>query len=139
MPSSEPLALTIGAFDPVHADHVALFRRCADLGSVLVGVNSDKFYRFYRGKDPVFTCEERMAMVVATGYAAIMNDGAGRELIESVRPYYLVVGNDWLEHEYLKQIDVTTADLQRWGVTMVFTPRGTNISGTELRERLQSD
>ena len=129
--------LTIGSFDPVHADHVALFRRCEKLGTLLVGVNTDAFIREYRHVEPMFPMSQRIAMVGATGFTACRNDGPGRELIEFVRPEFLVVGNDWLERDYLKQIDMTVEDIQRLGITVVFTPRGTSISGTELRERIR--
>ena len=125
--------LTIGTFDPVHVDHVALFRRAERFGLLVVGVNSDRFVGFYRGRAAMFSENERRAQVSALGYATELNDGPGIDLVREVSPNYLVIGNDWLEGDYLAQIAATPADLR--DIALVFLPRGRTISSTEIRER----
>lgn len=130
------VALTIGSFDPVHVDHVLLFRRCERYADeVVVGVNSDRFYETYRKAPPMFTENERLQQVRRLGYAAMLNDGPGRELIKDVRPDIIVVGHDWLDRGYLEQIGVTPEDLQNWKVALLFVPRGDTISSSDIRER----
>ena len=127
--------LTIGTFDPVHADHVYLFRRCAALGELTVGVNSDSFVEFYRHKSPIFSQDERMAQVEATGYRAVLNDGSGRDLIYSLQPHILAIGSDWLRRDYFAQLAVNPDDLEELGVGLLYLPRGVTISASELKER----
>lgn len=127
--------LTIGTFDPVHADHVFLFRRCAALGDLTVGVNSDEFVRFYRGSPPMFSQDERMAQVRATGYDATLNDGSGRDLIVSMQPDVLAIGSDWLRRDYFAQLAVDPDFLDDLEVGLLYLPRGTTISASELKDR----
>ena len=129
-------ALTIGSFDPVHVDHVVLFRRCEELADeVVVAVNSDRFYTEYRGYPPTFKESERMQMVRVLGYTVVLNDGPGREVIQRVKPDLLVIGSDWLGKDYLSQIDCTRDFLERLGVSLLYVPRGRTISSTELKAR----
>lgn len=128
------VALTIGSFDPVHVDHVLLFRRCEELADkVVVGVNSDDFYITYRNQKPMFDQQARMDMVAALGYEVWTNDGAGRELIERILPHFLVVGSDWLGRDYLAQVNIDEKFMQKHDVTVVFVPRGTHVSSGEIR------
>ena len=129
-------ALTIGSFDPVHVDHVLLFRRCEALADkVVVGVNSDDFYFKYRGELPMFDQATRVRMVAALGYETWVNHSAGRQLIERIGPNFLVVGSDWLGRDYLSQVDLDEKFLQTHDLTVVFTPRGTHVSGRDIRGR----
>jgi cytidyltransferase-like protein len=130
--------LTLGTWDPVHADHAAFLRRCEGLGEVVVGVNSDRFVRAYRGRPPVFSQLERQDQVEALGYEVVLNDGPGREVIDLVRPGWLVVGSDWLGRDYLKQIDVTPTFLEERDIALAFLPRGRTISATELKARIRA-
>jgi cytidyltransferase-like protein len=128
------VALTIGTFDPVHVDHVVLFRRCERFADeVVVGVNSDRFCLSYRGRITSFSQDERLAQVRALGYTAHLNDGPGIELIQDVNPDYVVVGGDWLARDYLGQIGAAPSDFERIG--LVYLPRGRTISSTQIRER----
>jgi cytidyltransferase-like protein len=129
----KPKVLTIGSFDPVHVDHMLLFRRCQQFGEVTVGVNSDRFYAAYRGKEPRFPQEHRMAQVEALGFRAVLNDGPGRDLICAEKPNFLVVGNDWLNLDYLRQIRMNVYELQELQCALVFLPRGEHISGADIR------
>lgn len=128
--------LTIGSFDPLHADHMRLLQRCQDLGDkVTVGVNSDTFYQRYRGVPPMFKYTERKGMIEQLGFSVALNDGPGRVLIQDVMPHYLVVGSDWLKKDYLTQISVSAEELASWNVALVFVPRGEWISDTDLKRR----
>lgn len=131
--------LTIGTWDPVHADHVALMHRCERYADqVLVGVNSDTFVRTYRREPAVFTEKERMEQVEAVGYQPLLNDGPGRELIDRVRPTLIAVGSDWLARDYMGQIGVTVDWLEDREIGLLFLPRGTTISSTAMKERFRA-
>lgn len=128
--------LTIGTFDPVHVDHVLLFRRALEhCEELLVGVNSDAFVGTYRGESPLFDQDERMEMVRALGHGVRLNDGPGRDLIEELSPHVLVVGGDWLGRDYLAQIDTPAEVFDRREITLVFVPYGPHITSSELKRR----
>jgi len=61
------MGLTIytgGTFDLFHAGHVAFLKRCAELGSVTVSLNTDEFIDEYRGKKPIISYAEREAVLL---------------------------------------------------------------------------
>lgn len=128
-------ALTIGTFDVPHLGHAFLFQQCGRLGRVVVGVNSDAFVIEYKGEAPVYDYAERAAAVRALGYEVVGNDGPGRDVIEAVRPDYLVIGSDWATRDYYAQIDVDQAWLDERRITMVYVPRVPGLASSGIRER----
>lgn len=134
------VALTIGTFDTPHIGHAALILRCAELADeVVVGVNSDWFVQKYKGVKPVYNEDERMELMRYLTPDVRLNDGPGGDLIAQVKPDYLVIGNDWLGRDYLKQIDMTVEDFQNWNLTLVYVPVTLGISTTDIKQRLQGE
>lgn len=130
--------VALGTFDCLHYGHVRLFQRAACLGSLTVGVNSDRFVRHYKGVDPVSNHHRRAATVAALSCVddVLINDGPGRDLIEQTLPRFLVVGSDWHGRDYLAQIDIDQDRLDWLGVSVVYMPRTPDVSSSEIRDRL---
>jgi len=129
--------LTIGTFDPPHLGHANLLRQARAFGDHLtVGVNSDAFVETYRGRRPVYSESERLALLAHLADAVLLNDGPGRDCILAADPDVLVVGSDWLARDYLAQIDMTAEDFADWGLSLVFVPRTPGVSSTDLKARL---
>lgn len=124
--------LTLGTFDVPHAGHAAFLRRCAEYGDVLVGVNSDRFVAEYKGDPPVYSEAERLALIRAMGYAAVVNDGPGIALIEEQEPDLLAIGSDWLTRNYLGQIG-----MERPTLPILFIPYTDLISTSDIKQRLR--
>ena len=132
--------LTIGTFDLLHIGHLELLKYCRALtsenGRVSVGLNTEEFCNSY-GKFPVQSWEDRCENLKT--YARVWgtniheNHSWGKELILKVKPSYLVVGNDWLDRDYMKQIGMTTALLSKHHVTVCFAPRTTGVSTSAIR------
>jgi glycerol-3-phosphate cytidylyltransferase len=132
-----PTVLTIGTFDTPHVGHAALINRCRELGKhVVVGVNSDEFVTKYKGVPPIYSQQERMDLMAELGVEVALNDGPGFWLIGQVKPDFLVIGNDWLGRDYLKQISMTAKDFQDWGLTMVYVPATMGISTSDIKARM---
>lgn len=131
-----PLVLTLGTFDVPHMGHAAFLRRCAALGTLLVGVNTDAFVMEYKGTLPVFSYEERCQIIQSLGYNTTPNGTAGRGAIKKWRPDYLVVGTDWLKKPYMNQIDMTPELFEEYGCSLVYVPYTDGISTTLIKERL---
>ena len=131
--------LTIGTFDVPHLGHAFLFRKCLELGTdLVVGVNSDRFVGSYKGIAPTYDQDERMSIIAALGYRVELNDGPGRDLIYSVKPAVLAIGDDWMPgkgKDYLRQIDMLPEDFDVLGCTLAFIPLRIQ-STTEIRARL---
>lgn len=131
-----PRVLTLGTFAIPHMGHAAFLRASEAFGSVEVGVNSDAFVMHYRGTRPLFSQDERMAFVSALGYPVHLNDGPGRELIDTIRPDVLTIGTDWARRDYLAQIGVDQDWLDERGITVAYIPmRPADISSSEIARR----
>lgn len=133
--------MTIGTFDMPHIGHAILVDRCRQLGDhVIVGVNTDRFVSEFKGVAPVYTQDERAELMMQLpGVFVDFNDGPGRDFILKHKPDALVIGNDWLGRDYLKQIDMQPKDFWHWGITLVYVPYTEGISATELKWRLKKN
>lgn len=132
-------ALTIGTFDTPHLGHGYLFSFCDSLADrVVVGVNTDRFVQAYKKIEPLYRTAERISIIAQLGYEVVENDSAGRELIDRIRPDFLVIGSDWARRDYLAQIDVTVDDLDAWRCALVYTPNIAGVSSTEIKRRART-
>lgn len=129
--------LTMGTWSVPHLGHAAFLRRCAEFGDLVVGVNSDAFVTRYRGEPALFNENERLTLIEALGYRAVINDGPGADLIRTIRPWLLVVGTDWARRDYHAQIGMDQDEMDVLGVGLLFLPvRPLGISSSEIRRRL---
>ena len=84
------IVYTGGTFDLLHAGHIAFLRRCAELGRVVVSLNTDEFISAYKGRPPVMSYSEREAVLLGCRYVdeVVPNRGGAdsRIAIEDVEP-----------------------------------------------------
>ena len=135
------LSVYTGAtFDLFHANHVRFLKRCAELGSVTVSLNTDEFIQAYKGKPPVIPYEERAAVVAGCRYvsAVIPNVGGAdsRVAIDLVKPDMIVIGSDWARRDYYAQMGFDQDWLDERGIGLVYIPYTAGISSTEIKSRL---
>ena len=134
---------TGGTFDLPHAGHVAFLRRCAQLGRVVVALNTDDFIERYKGKPPLMTYNERAAVIGE--FASVEEvkpnvDGEdSRQLIEYFRPDIIAIGSDWARRDYYKQMGFTQDWLDERGISLLYIPYTPGISTTELKRRIAVD
>lgn len=121
-----------------HTGHAVFLRKCEQFSSdVIVGVNSDAFVTRYKGKPPIFGEEERLDLIRALGYPAVLNDGPGRDLIEEIKPDVIAIGTDWAKRDYYAQIDTPLDFFEKNGISLVYIPYTYGISSSLLKERLR--
>lgn len=92
--------LTFGTFDVFHVGHLRILERAATLGDrLLVGVSADALNLRKKGRTPVFSEAERLAIVKAL---KVVDDVFVEESLEQKRDYILehgadvlVMGDDW--------------------------------------------
>ena len=126
--------LTLGTFDLLHHGHERLFARCKELGQLNIGVNSDDFVVEYKNVVPADDERTRIAKCSKFGRTWLHK---GRhhtpELIKAIAPRYIVVGDDWLERDYLGQLGIDRDFTEYWQVSIVFVPYTRGVSSSELR------
>lgn len=131
------MILTSGAFDGLHAGHVAYLRAAARLSDdgqrdelLLVAVAPDAYIRQAKGREPFWTQRDRAATVEALHCVSgvlYQQDLSPADLIRTLRPRLFVKGADW--HVMGLPIEVTVACAE-CGTVIVFT----ETSGRHVRE-----
>ena len=92
--------ITFGTFDVFHVGHLRVLERAAELGDrLVVGVSADALNERKKGRAPVFSEKERLAIVAAL---RVVDDVFVEESLEQKRDYVishgadvLVMGDDW--------------------------------------------
>ncbi len=130
---------TGGTFDLLHSGHVNFLNRCAELGEVVVALNSDEFIASYKGKPPVMTYAEREAVLLGLKSVmdVIQNRGGAdsRISIEIEDPDIIAIGSDWARKDYYKQMMFDQDWLDERGIALMYIPYTKGISTTELKAR----
>jgi rfaE bifunctional protein nucleotidyltransferase chain/domain len=94
------VVFTNGVFDILHPGHVRYLRDARALGTALiVGVNSDRSVRAYKGPDRPITAEqERAELLMALDVVdavVIFDQETPHAIVTTVQPDILVKGADW--------------------------------------------
>lgn len=139
------IVYTGGTFDLFHTGHVELLEYCyslADGGEVIISLNTDEFVTKYKGKPPIMNYEEREDVLMATKYVnrVIPNVGGtdSKPAISMVKPDIIVIGMDWLERDYCKQMDFTPQWLSENNITLCYVPRTRGVSTTSTKIRVKN-
>ncbi|WP_109508278.1 adenylyltransferase/cytidyltransferase family protein [Nocardioides speluncae] len=132
---SEPrTVITFGTFDVFHVGHLRMIERAAGLGErLVVGVSADALNVRKKGREPVFSEQERLAIIAALRPV----DGVFlEESLELKRDYIveygadvLVMGDDWAgRFDELKDV-----------CEVVYLSRTPAISTTALIEKISGN
>ncbi len=134
------LIYTGGTFDLFHAGHVEFLRRCADLGRVLVSLNTDEFIEEYKGKPPVISYRDRESVLLSCKYVddVVPNIGGtdSRPAIELAAPNMVAIGSDWARKDYYTQMAFDQDWLDDRGIALAYIPYTQGISSTAIKERM---
>lgn len=89
-----------GTFDVLHIGHVRLLEYASSLGSLRIGIDSDKRVKELKGDDrPFNTLQDRIEMLLSLKYVNDVKSFDSREeminLIKAWEPDYMIVGSDY--------------------------------------------
>ena len=133
--SDRPLrrVVTFGTFDVLHVGHVSLLERARALGDrLIVGVSSDALNFSKKGRNPVFSQDERVEIVSSL---KVVDQVFVEESLEQKREYVLehqadilVMGDDWSgKFDFLSDI-----------CKVVYLPRTPSVSTTAIIEHISA-
>ena len=132
------VAMVDGAFDPIHAGHVAYFKaaKALDEGNieVLCNVASDKYVRSKH--PPLLPDNQRAAILDAmrdVDYTHI-NQMDTETVLEQLRPRYYVKGKDWEGRLPPRQVEICKTH----GIGIVYLDTVIDSSTTLLRTFAES-
>ena len=102
--NSESVVFTNGCFDILHRGHVEYLNQAKSLGKYLViGLNSDSSVKKIKGEDRPVNNETDRAFVLSNlkcvDAVIIFDEDTPYDLINTVRPDFLVKGGDWKEEQ----------------------------------------
>ena len=126
--------ITFGTFDVFHVGHLNIFERALSYGDrLVVGISTDALSISKKGRSPVYSQQERSAIVAALRCVdEVFWEESLEEKEQYIRRYnadVLVMGDDWAgkfdEFSGLCAIE--------------YLPRTPAISTTELIEKIQVD
>lgn len=134
------IVYTGGTFDLFHAGHVRFLERCAELGRVVVALNTDEFVAAYKGVPPVCSYAERATVLRACLHVdqVIANESGAdsRPTIEQVDPDLIVIGSDWAVRDYHSQMGFDQEWLDARGIGLAYIPYTAGISTSEVKRRV---
>ncbi len=131
MPGMARTVITFGTFDVFHVGHLRVIERAAALGDrLVVGVSADALNLRKKGREPVFSERERMAIVAALKpvHEVFLEESLElkRDYIRQYAADVLVMGDDW-KGRFDEMGDVCE---------VVYLPRTPAISTTALIEKI---
>jgi D-beta-D-heptose 7-phosphate kinase/D-beta-D-heptose 1-phosphate adenosyltransferase len=92
-----------GCFDILHRGHVELLKYCKSIGTVIVGLNSDKSIKRLKGAQrPIFNQEDRKFMLESCKFVdsvIIFEEDTPYNLIKDLKPDIIVKGGDYKPEE----------------------------------------
>ena len=121
--------ITFGTFDVFHVGHVNILERAAALGDkLIVGVSSDALNFSKKGRNPVYSQEDRMKIISVLSFVddVFLEESLEKKLeyIQTHSADVLVMGDDW-EGKF---------DMFKSYCEVVYLPRTPSISTTEIIE-----
>lgn len=123
--------------DMLHSGHIAIIKRAARLGKLIIGVLSDEAVVSYK-RFPLLPYKERKALFenIAGVYKVIeQKELSYRENLELLKPTYVVHGDDW-QNGFQKPIrDEVAAVLASYGGCLVEFPYAADERYIELENR----
>jgi len=137
------LIYTGGTFDLFHANHVHFLARCAELGDVVVVLNTDEFVKRYKGKPPIVEYNERKFILESCKYVRRVVENTGgadsKVMVEKIDPDIIAIGSDWARKDYYKQMGFDQDWLDGRDISLLYIPYGEGVSSTEIKRRIKVD
>lgn len=127
--------------DMLHSGHIAIIRRAARLGRLMIGVLTDEAVAGYK-RFPLLPCAERKAMLGSiAGVARVVEQTtlSYRENLEKYRPDFVVHGDDWVSGFQRPIRDEVAAVLAEYGGELVEFPYSADPKYKALENRARAE
>lgn len=127
--------------DMLHSGHIALIKKAARLGKLIVGVLSDEAVISYK-RFPLMPCRERMALFsnIAGVYRVVEQKTLSyRENLERLQPDFVVHGDDWKQGIQKPIRDEVVDMLVSYGGKLVEFPYSGGKKYAELEKRARAE
>ena len=125
--------------DTIHSGHIAIIKKAASLGKLTIGVLSDEAVASYK-RYPVMPYEERKTLIEnIKGVFRVVEQKtlSYAENLRTLRPDYLVHGDDWREGAQKPIRDEVVNILAEYGGKLVEHPYAKDSKYSEIEKRFE--
>lgn len=132
--------IAIGA-DIIHAGHLNVINKGAELGEVIVGLLTDEAIASYK-RVPIFTYEVRKTIFenIKNVSKVVKQETIDyTENLEKIKPDYVIHGDDWREGPQKLIREKVIQKLNEWGGQLVEVPYTKELGSTENLAQLTKD
>ncbi|MBP3233690.1 MAG: phosphoenolpyruvate mutase [Eubacterium sp.] len=120
--------------DVIHSGHIAIIKKAAALGKLVVGVLSDEAVASYK-RYPLISFEERKALIAnIKGVTKVVEQKelSYKNILNELKPYYVVHGDDWCTGFQKPIRDEVLSILESYGGKLVEYPYSKDEKYDEL-------
>lgn len=131
-----PLVFVPMSIDLLHHGHIRILNKSGKLGTVIVGLMTDKGLKSYKGT-PLIKYKHRREIVSeikAVDYVIPLDGLLYLEISKIIKPDYFVHGTDWKRGPQNKIRNKLIEHLDLWGGKIVEFKYTQNISSTKLKK-----
>ena len=127
--------------DIIHGGHIAIIKRAQQLGELTVGVLSDEAVAGYKRFPLVPASERRIMFENIAGVSRVVEQKtlSYRDVLEALRPDYVVHGDDWANGFQKPIRDEVVAVLSAWGGQLVEFPYSADEKYREIDRRQRAE
>ena len=129
------IGYTSGVYDMFHIGHLNILRNAKNLCETLVvGVSTNELVECYKGKVPVISYHDRVAIVSAIKYVDKVVPQIDMDKLKSAKAVsadVVFVGDDWKGTEKWNKIE---ENLRQYGISVVYLPHTEGVSSTILAD-----
>lgn len=127
--------------DIIHSGHIAIIKKAARLGQLIIGVLSDYAVASYK-RFPMLPFEERKALFEnITGVYKVVEQTelSYKKNIQKLKPDYVVHGDDWVSGFQKAIRDEVIAELEQYGGKLIEYPYATDDKYKLLEDRARAE
>jgi phosphoenolpyruvate phosphomutase len=124
--------------DLLHAGHIRILKKAAELGEVTVGLLSLKACGELNDV-PYLEYEQRKMVLenlVMVGQVIPQESASYRENLEKLKPDYVVHGDDWKQTHQKKYREEVLSLLKQWGGELIEIPYSDDISDMKIKDEM---
>ena len=133
---SRPYVFVPLAADILHHGHINILKKSNLLGSVIVGLITDKGLETYKGK-PLLKFKERKLIVKSIKYIDFiipLNGLFFKEIIDEIKPDYFVHGDDWKRGPQKNARNETLQSMKKIGGKVIEIKYTKGVSSTKIKK-----
>ena len=122
--------------DILHPGHINILKEASKLGSVIVGLLTDKAIASYK-KIPYMSYEQRYEVINGIKYVSNIVKQETLDYtknLQQIRPNYVVHGDDWKTGVQKPIRDNVVKTLNEWNGELIEIPYTEGISSTSLKK-----